>query len=341
MLGNIDAFGGPALPLWIVPLGMVLAAPIWGYLSDRRGRRLVLLVSMLGLMITSAIPMLVPNPNRLYLGLLLVSIFYSGLLPVSLAYASDLSDEKKRAGAVGLLAAAFTLASLGPQLLGYNAPPIFAVSSAVLALGLAFVFLKEPSGSRPTVASSFLDGTRRSISALWGVFLVALLGIAWLQSPPLTEIGAHFGLSYFGYPSIIVVFIAIFLQAVLLRPLIGRWGEKSLIRVSLLVGVLAIILNISMSFYINPYTTVISLGFLVLAGKVAEPTVFTLISKRSQQGTGLALGLGSGFLILGGWINQLLQDQIQQSFGINATAMLVIFMLLLAFGVSFWALKRV
>ena len=84
------------------------ASPVIGALSDRFGRRPVILLSNLGLGLDYIVMALAPSLWWLLLGRLLSGIT-SASIASSYAYVADVSAPEKRAGAFGLLGAAFGL----------------------------------------------------------------------------------------------------------------------------------------------------------------------------------------------------------------------------------------
>ena len=94
-------------------------APVLGLLSDRFGRRPVILLSNFGLAIDYLIMALAPNIRWLFLGRVLAGIT-SASIPTATAYISDVTPPEKRSKAFGLLGAAFGVGFvLGPALGGW------------------------------------------------------------------------------------------------------------------------------------------------------------------------------------------------------------------------------
>jgi len=94
-------------------------APVLGLLSDRFGRRPVILLSSFGLALDYLILALAPNIRWLFLGRVLAGIT-SASIPTATAYISDVTPPEKRSKAFGLLGAAFGVGFvLGPALGGW------------------------------------------------------------------------------------------------------------------------------------------------------------------------------------------------------------------------------
>ena len=95
-----------------------VCSPILGSLSDRYGRRPVILISMTGLGLDYVLMALAPNLGWLLVGRLISGVTSSNI-STAFAYIADVTPEEKRAGAYGMMGAAFGLGFiLGPALAG-------------------------------------------------------------------------------------------------------------------------------------------------------------------------------------------------------------------------------
>jgi len=93
-------------------------SPVLGVLSDRFGRRPVILLSNLGLGLDYIVMALSPTIGWLFLGRIISGITASSI-PTAMAYIADVTPKEKRAGAFGLIGVAFGLGFiLGPGIGG-------------------------------------------------------------------------------------------------------------------------------------------------------------------------------------------------------------------------------
>jgi DHA1 family tetracycline resistance protein-like MFS transporter len=94
-------------------------SPVLGVLSDRFGRRPIILLSNLGLGLDYIVMALAPNLAWLFLGRVISGITTSSI-PTAMAYISDVVPREKRAGAFGMIGVAFGLGfTIGPALGGF------------------------------------------------------------------------------------------------------------------------------------------------------------------------------------------------------------------------------
>src|SRR3954462_8264034 len=109
---------------WNGIFGTVFAAmqfffsPVLGVLSDRYGRRPVILLSNLGLGLDYIVMALAPTLSWLFLGRVISGIT-SASVPTAMAYIADVVPKEKRAGAFGMIGVAFGVGFvLGPAIGG-------------------------------------------------------------------------------------------------------------------------------------------------------------------------------------------------------------------------------
>ena len=96
----------------------LISSPVQGALSDRFGRRPVILASNFGMGANYLVMALAPNLPLLFVGRLISGIC-SGSIPAAMAYLADVNPPERRAASFGLLGAALSLGfAVGPALGG-------------------------------------------------------------------------------------------------------------------------------------------------------------------------------------------------------------------------------
>jgi DHA1 family tetracycline resistance protein-like MFS transporter len=203
----------------------LVGAPLMGRLSDRFGRRIILLLSVAGtfvgfLLLAFAEPIghslagLAASTaiNVFVLGVLFLSRSVDGLtggnITVAQAYISDITDEKNRAKGLGLIGAAFGLGFIiGPAVggllsqFGYSVPALVAAGLSFLNLISIFFFLPESLTEERRLA---MRGQKRP------PFTLKALGVA-LNRPkvgPLLHVRFFFALAFSMFQSIFSLYAA-------------------------------------------------------------------------------------------------------------------------------------
>lgn len=110
----------------IYMLAMFLFAPVWGYISDRAGRRAVILLGLAGFSAAMLWFAVAHDLVFLYGARVLAGVFAAAVVPVIFAWVSDVGTPRTRAQAFAWLSAASALGFLfGPALSGWLASAEF------------------------------------------------------------------------------------------------------------------------------------------------------------------------------------------------------------------------
>lgn len=80
----------------IYPLFQLIFVVLWGKLSDRYGRKPIIIVGLIGFIVMQLLTGLATSLTMLYIARILGGIFTSSVIPVSYAYLSDITSEKRR-----------------------------------------------------------------------------------------------------------------------------------------------------------------------------------------------------------------------------------------------------
>jgi MFS transporter, DHA1 family, tetracycline resistance protein len=154
-LGGNTARASEYLGFFITTFALVqfFFSPVLGLISDRFGRRPVILLSNFGLAVDYAIMALAPSLNWLFLGRALAGLSASSI-PTAAAYISDVTEPEKRSKGFGLLGAAFGVGFvIGPAIggwLGQHDPRLpFWVAAAASLLNACYGFFVLPESLAP------------------------------------------------------------------------------------------------------------------------------------------------------------------------------------------------
>ena len=331
VLPGLEAYavGFKAAPLFVgivyssYSLAQLIFSPVWGSLSDRVGRRPVMMVSTLG---ASAAYLLFAFSNSLAL-LLFCRIFagmMAGNISTAQAYVADVTDHKDRAKGMGLIGAAFGIGFVvGPALGGiimkiFPANPFYIIGVlasclSILSFLLVVTRLPEPRrealndvGSRIIKTSiftkNFWDYSRKINQESRGAFFKFLICVFLLTLgqasiyeafPYFCRTQLHLPVSMVYQQYVWMGLVAVFIQGGLIRVLVKRVSEKRLFLVgSLLMG--AGLSAIPFTKGVDGLTAVMML--MAVGASLAVPTLTSLISKESTaENYGVTLGISQSF----------------------------------------------
>ncbi len=299
----------------IYSLVQLVMAPIWGRISDRIGRRPVLLLGLLG----SGVAYLV-FAGADSLTLLFLSRVVGGIggstIPVAQAYIADVTPPERRAGNMGLIGAAFGLGFvIGPMLGGILAgvspgsPAAPGYAAAVLCATnavAAVVFLRESrqvgTTNRTTrfnlAGSLAIAASSRQILVTLAVYLAITMAFSTLQ-PTLSLLASErfsMGEREAGYLFALLGVVSAIVQGGLVRRVAPKIGERYLLRASALPFAVGLTL-MGLSETIPAMVAGIVLVGVGYGGTI--PSVLGLLSRAvapERQGATLGLGQSVGSL---------------------------------------------
>jgi DHA1 family multidrug resistance protein-like MFS transporter len=237
-------------------------------------------------------------------------------MPTTMAYIGDSTSEEERGGGMGVLGAATGLGVvLGPAIGGLlggeslSVPFFLTAGICLFTLVLVILFLPEslPTQARKSLVTSVNPPPQGS--SLWQTLfgpLGVLLLMAFLVSFGLTNFQGIFGyyaLKKFGFGTeevgwilTIVGIVSAVTQGVLTGPLTKRWGEATIIKITLLASAITFGLLLVAN---NLMTVLLTTGLFTLPNALLRPAVISLTSKNASERQGAAMGLNNTFNSLG------------------------------------------
>jgi MFS transporter, DHA1 family, multidrug resistance protein len=291
-----------------------LFSPMWGSLSDRFGRKPILMLGVFGNAISMVALGLSTDLWMLFAARGLAGVLSSATLPTAMAYISDSTDQKSRGGGMGVIGAAMGLGMiLGPgaggmlSAISLQAPFYFAAILSLLAVAAIWLFLPESLEVEQRETSTRFQGPqlRTMWESLFGP-LAFLFVSAFMISFAMTNfegIYAYYAKDRYGYgPETIGVIltaigvVSVIAQGALTGIATRKYGEVNVIKASLIASVAGFLVMLLAT---NLVTVILTSSFFVLANAMLRPAVSSLISQRTTKGQGIAMGLNNAFMSLG------------------------------------------
>jgi MFS family permease len=334
---------GPELITLIIALHALFQAaamPLWGRISDRVGRRPVLLVSMLG---HAGSYVLMGFADSLWL--LALARVLSGVTAANLgtayAYITDITPPAQRAAAMGKISAAFGLGfAIGPAIGGLLAggstmadanlvrPAIAAALFSIASAAAIFLFLPE---TRSQVELADAGRARRGmltdVGALAGrPVITMMLGLALLVvtfmavRESIFPLWAHYRLGFnarelgivLGFTGGLISLI----QFTAMGPLSARFGELGLIKAAVVLFALA---WIGLALAGNMAACLAALTLQGFGTAFFQACMQSLVSKRAgPEERGLVLGVYQSSSALARFIGQAMAGTLYGQIGMNA-----------------------
>lgn len=292
-------------------LAQFIAAPILGRLSDRFGRRPILLVSIAGTFGSLLLFGMANSLVLLFAGRLLDGAT-GGNISIAQAYVSDVTTEENRARGMGIIGAALGMGFIvGPAIGGflsaggnYQLPIFVAAGISALSFVLTAILLPEPE-RQPRAEGPLAAAQARTsdLRRLWRglrnprigrlLLVTLLIGLAFTAFETTFALFAaarlEFGSMETGYTLAYIGIVIAVIQGGLIRRLAKRFGEARMI-----VGGAALLgLGLLMLGFIRDTWQLLAVGMVIAAGEgVLTPSLSSLVSRRSlPHERGAHLGL--------------------------------------------------
>lgn len=305
-------------------LAQLVCAPLLGRLSDRIGRKPVILVSLLGTAIGSFITGAAGT-----LWLLFVGRIIDGASGASVAVAqgavTDIAAPEERPRLLGLLGAAFGVGFVvGPALGGLAAlggPHVPFYVAALIALVNAAVALRRLPETRPAARTTARAPRRSATARVWSLAVagfVAIVAFSGFEATFSLFADRRFDLTEAGVAAVFVG-IGLALVAVqggLVHPVSARIGSRAALQGGLVLNAAGLVLLAAATTW---WLLVPALALLTVGQGMVTPNLSTLVSLRvPDDQRGEALGFQQSATSLGRVAGPVLAGVLFEHVGIPA-----------------------
>ncbi len=348
------------LLMTVYSLLQFIFSPIWGHLSDRWGRRPIILISVLGAGVAHLGFGFATSMAGLFLARGFAGLF-GGNISAAMASMADLTSTKERSKGMGLIGAAFGLGFiLGPFLGGIfsvvghklgDHPPFGGSFPALIAAGicfanfaLAYFILPEtnPKSARASVTKrparwTLMINTWRKpvLGSVMSVFFLASLAMAHMEASLFLLVQDRFNWGMtkasmgFAYVGLMIAFT----QGYLIRKTLPKWGEAK----SFIIGLIAMAAGfIGIALAPDVWTLALAVTALAVGNGLSNPALsgsVSLLSPAESQGG--HLGVNQSLSALGRIIGPALGGLFYREYGMSVPFLIAGFLTIVGVAVGY------
>ncbi|WP_166503959.1 MFS transporter [Carboxydothermus islandicus] len=273
-------------------------SPLWGRISDQKGRKPIFLVGIAGFIISFILFGLAQSLWMLFAARIIGGVLSSATMVTAMAYIADTTTEDERAKSMGLMEAAMGIGMiLGPMLGGFLSefglpvPFFFAAGMAFITFIFSSLFLKEPVNHKSTHRDSTSFSNAFSIG--WVFYLLAFLANFAIASHEATIAFYGSDTSGLNHTQMGLLFTIMGIagtisQGILVNRFIKAVGEAATLATGLIISALAIaVIPFSHGFgLIALFSSLFYIGT-----SLATPCINSLLSRQTKKGYGSVMGL--------------------------------------------------
>jgi DHA1 family tetracycline resistance protein-like MFS transporter len=288
-----------------------LFSPVWGRLSDRLGRRPIILLGLAGSCASYLVLALADTLALVFIARIVGGIAGANI-PTAQAYIADVTTPENRAKGMGLVGAAFGLGFIfGPALggilshLGPAAPMWFASALCGANLLAAYFLLPESRSANPTRPTlGRMEALRRAMADRRLLLLLALYFIVTAAFSGFETTFALFSERRFGFTVSTIGYLFAFIgvtlavvQGLLVGRAVKRVGEARLIPIA--IAIIGIGIGL-VPFAWSVPTLLVAIGTLAVGMGFNGPSLSSMVSRLTHaDDQGGMLGLASSLASLG------------------------------------------
>ncbi|MFD1607792.1 MFS transporter [Oceanobacillus luteolus] len=294
----------------VYSLMQLFFAPMWGRISDRFGRKPVILIGIFGLSLSFFMLALSTEVWMLFAARIVGGILSAANMPTVMAYVADITTEEERSKGMGIIGVATGLGFIfGPAIGGVftnidlHAPFYLAGALSFLTLIFVIIFLKEslPYSNRELQKNkkkqSIGKVIREPFAMLYFLQFFITLSLAGLEATFAYFAAVKAGLDAvsLGYIFMIMGLASAAVQGNMGK-LTKKFGEIRIIEIGIIISALGFALILFTNSFV---TAAIFLAIFGVGNGVIRPSVSSLLTKKSKAGYGSTTGFLSSFDSLG------------------------------------------
>jgi MFS transporter, DHA1 family, multidrug resistance protein len=294
----------------VYSLMQFLFAPMWGRISDRIGRKPVIMIGILGLSLSFFLMALSTELWMLFAARIIGGFLSSANMPTVMAYVADITSEEDRGKGMGIIGASVGLGFIfGPAIGGVFSQsslstPFYLAGATSLVTFLFVTFVLKESlsaeqrSNQEKEKNSLLKALNGPLSMLFLLQLFVSLSLAGLEATFAYFAAEKAGLGSveLGYIFMIMGLAGAIVQGGLVGRLTKKLGEGTVIQLGIIISAAGFGLILLTEGF---GTAALFLTIFGIGNGLIRPSVSSLLTKKSTTGHGGTTGLLSSFDSLG------------------------------------------
>ena len=299
----------------IYPFFQLLFVVVWGKLSDNYGRKPIIIVGLIGFVIMQLLTGLATSLTMLYIARIFGGIFTSSVIPVSNAYLSDITSEKRRNKIMAWSGVAISSGVIfGPVIGGFlsqtnihikystgllhldrfSVPFLFAAILGLIVLFIVTKWLKN------TVRFQKQTSKKMSLRFTFSNYFIVLLLLSFVLQFVVTlfeTVFSIYGKDELGFNSnqVGIGFMLCGSVMAILQPIFASYGEKVLssknqIALGLLISGASLI---AFPFFKSEFLVYSLIVVFAAGGAMVTPNLLSAVSLLSRTNTGRNISIQS------------------------------------------------
>ncbi|WAA12989.1 MFS transporter [Fervidibacillus halotolerans] len=287
-----------------------LFSPMWGRISDRIGRKPVMMIGISGLALSFFLMAIADQLWMLFVARILGGLLSSANMPTTMAYVADITTPENRSKGMGMIGAAVGLGFVfGPAIGGIFSKLSLSFPFYVAGFLSVFTFFFVLFALKESLPQSKRQIERQSSGSRWDAFSGANIVLFFLQFfislslaglettfPYFAYNRAGLGSAELGYVFMIMGLAGAIVQGGLMGFLSEKFGEEKVIQGGIIVSILGFSLILLTT---NFLTATIFISIFGIGNGVIRPAITTLLTKSTDSEQGSVTGLLSSFDSLG------------------------------------------
>ncbi len=306
--------GGTAAGLMISVFAgaQLLMSPIAGKWADVYGRRLMIILGLIGFTVSMGVFYLSDNLSVLLISRAIGGVGAALLIPAIFAYVADITTLKQRAKGNSYISAAMSLGIvIGPGIGGFfaefglKAPLLLSAIVSFVAVISSIILLKEPDREPyvQTIESESLprqlvSSTRKPYFFVLVINLVMAFGLMAYES----VLGLFVSETFSATPQQIAVMItgtgivSVIVQLFAVDRLVSLLGEIKVVLIFIMLAALGFLFSL----FAGSYAIFFAVTLIIfLSTSILRPVLNTLVSKMADKEQGFAMGMNNAYMSIG------------------------------------------